>query len=361
MRSSELAPAQAPPHAGRTPGRATTLTVLTGLLLIVFILSIGAGRLPVAPGHVAQILWHDLCALAGLSTPDGDWSTTERTAVSLLRAPRAVLAVIVGASLAVSGAVLQALFRNPLVSPDVIGVSSAASFGGVLVILLGTGGYALMGGAFAGGLAAAFIVLLLGRLRTTSPVLTIVLGGIVVAAFFNALVSLVTYLADPYTTLPSITFWLMGSFTAATWAKVTLILIPATVGMGVVMMLRWRINVLSLGDTEATALGVNPGHLRALLITAVSLLTASTVAMVGVVGWVGLVIPHLVRLVVGPDHRSLLPASALLGGMYVLGVDTLSRSWGEVELPVGILTALIGAPVFIVVLIRQLREGTNHA
>lgn len=326
-------------------------------LLVLVVVSLGLGRLYVAPADVIGISLREL----GFTGIPVTWDDKAHTAVTLIRAPRVLTAVLVGAALSVSGAVLQALFRNPLVSPDVIGVSSAASFGGVLAILIGGGGLMLMGGAFVFGLLAAVLVMALGKIRTGSPVLTIVLGGIVVAAFFNALVSLVTYLADPYTTLPSITFWLMGSFASASWGKLLLLTVPVFVGLVVVMALRWRINVLSLGDEEAQALGLNPGRLRGLLIVAVALLTAATVAVAGVIGWVGLVIPHLVRLIIGPDHRILIPASALLGGVYVLGMDTLARTLSEVEVPVGILTAVIGAPVFVTVLIQRTRGGRTLA
>jgi iron complex transport system permease protein len=334
---------------------------LGAVLVAVFLMALGAGRLSVPVDHVAGIVADELARLVGLGGDDPAWSRSERTAVWLLRAPRAVLAVMVGAALAVAGAILQALFHNPLVSPDTIGVSSASSFGGVLVILLGLGGYALVFGAFAAGLVAVFLVLMLGRLRTGSPVLTIVLGGIVVAAFFNALVSLVTYLADPYTTLPAITFWLRGSATAATRTKVGLAAGPVAVGLVIVLALRWRINVLSLGDEESAALGVRPAPLRNLLIVVAALLTAVTVATAGVVGWVGLVIPHLVRLLTGPDHRVLIPASALVGGTYVLAVDTLARSVGPTEIPVGILTAVIGAPVFLYVLVNRMKGRSSLA
>lgn len=349
----------------RVPSRRADLWavgVLAALLLVALIVAMGVGRLGVAPGQVVSILLHDL--FAALGAPEVvpvTWEQGAQTAVSQIRAPRAVLAVLVGAALAVSGAVLQALFRNPLVSPDVIGVSSAASFGGVLAILTGAGGLLLMGSSFLFGLVAVALVMMLGRIRTGMPVLTIVLGGIVVSAFFNALVSLVTYLADPYTTLPSITFWLMGSFASASWQKVVLAVVPIALSLICVFLLRWRINVLSLGDEEAAALGVRPAPLRNLLLVAVSLLTAATVAVAGVIGWVGLVIPHLVRLVIGPDHRVLLPAAALLGGAYVLVVDTIARSMAEVEVPVGILTAIIGAPVFVFVLVRRVRGGRSLA
>lgn len=327
-------------------------------LVVVAIAAMGIGRLTVPFDRVLAIVGDQLASLIGLDVGAADAaSPAETSAVWLIRAPRVLLTILVGAALAVSGAVLQGLFRNPLVSPDVIGVSSAASFGGVLTILFGLGSLALVGGAFVAGLAAALLVMALGRIRTGSPILTIVLGGIVVSALFNALVSLVTYLADPYTTLPSITFWLMGSFASTTWMHVITAIIPILPCLVVVFALRWRINLLSLGDEEARSLGVRPERLRVLLIVAISLLTATTVAVAGVVGWVGLVIPHLVRLLIGSDNRVLLPASALFGGLYLLLVDTLARSVVEVELPVGILTAIIGAPIFVILLVRRSKGG----
>jgi iron complex transport system permease protein len=348
----------------RARRRRTALAVLTAALGLAFLLALSVGRYSVPLNETARILAHqalDFVGLDGLFDLRPTWTRQELTVISMVRLPRSAMAVLAGGALSVAGAALQALFRNPLVSPDVIGVSSAASFGGVLAIALGGGGVVLMGGSFAMGLAAAALVMTLGRLRTSSPILTIVLGGIVVSAFFNALVSLVTYLADPYTTLPSITFWLMGSLSAATWTKLTLAVGPIGVGLVVIMALRWRIDVLSLGDEDAKALGVNPGRLRWILIAAVSLMTAATVAACGVIGWVGLVIPHLVRLMLGPDHRTLIPASFLLGGTYLLLVDLLSRSMIETEVPVGILTAILGAPFFVYLLVTQTRKENSDA
>lgn len=339
-----------------------TVTAFAVALALTAVAALGVGRLAVPFGTAAAVIVDQLAGLVGLDTGlAADATAAEASAVWLIRAPRVVLAIVVGAALAVSGAVLQSLFRNPLVSPDVIGVSSAASFGGVLTILLGVGGVWLVSGAFVAGLAAALLVLALGRLRTGSPILTIVLGGIVISALFNALVSLVTYLADPYTTLPSITFWLMGSFASTTWSHAATAVLPILPCLLVVFALRWRVNLLSLGDDEARSLGVRPERLRMLLIVTVSLLTAATVAVAGVIGWVGLVIPHLVRLVLGSDNRVLLPASALLGGLYLLLMDTLARSVVEVEIPVGILTAIIGAPVFVFLLVGKAKGGISHA
>jgi iron complex transport system permease protein len=338
------------------------VTAFALALALTAVAALGVGRLAVPFGTAAAVIVDQLAGLVGLNTGLAvDATAAEASAVWLIRAPRVVLAIVVGAALAVSGAVLQSLFRNPLVSPDVIGVSSAASFGGVLTILLGVGGVWLVSGAFVAGLAAALLVLTLGRLRTGSPILTIVLGGIVISALFNALVSLVTYLADPYTTLPSITFWLMGSFASTTWSHAATAVLPILPCLLVVFALRWRVNLLSLGDDEARSLGIRPERLRMLLIVTVSLLTAATVAVAGVIGWVGLVIPHLVRLVLGSDNRVLLPASALLGGLYLLLMDTLARSVVEVEIPVGILTAIIGAPVFVFLLVSKAKGGISRA
>ena len=338
------------------------IALLLAALVVSMLVAIGLGQLNISPLRVAQILWNDLLGLLHLGgSTDVSWSDGERSAVSLVRAPRIILAILVGGALAVSGAALQALFRNPLVSPDVIGVSSASAFGGVLMIMLQLGSTAIVAGAFSSGLLAAVIVMGIGKIRTSSPILTIVLGGIVVSAFFNALVSLVTYLADPQTTLPSITFWLMGSFAAATWDKVMMIALPVLFGSMVVIALRWHINILSLGDDEAISLGVNPKRLRFVLIIAVSLLTSATVAAAGIIGWIGLVVPHLIRLVVGHDNRIVIPAAFLLGGLYTLVIDTLARTLSVVEIPVGILTAMIGAPVFITVLIRKARAGGSFA
>lgn len=329
------------------------------ILCAVALVSMAAGRYWVPPNEILRILFNEATAVAG---GDGlvrrTWTDQEATVILDVRLPRVLLAFLVGGALSLGGACLQALFRNPLVSPDIIGVTAGASFGGVLVLTLGLSGGWMVGGAFGFGLAALSGVLLLGRMGGRSnAMLMIVLGGIVVAAFFNALVSFMTYIADPYSELPSIVHWLLGSIAAASYDKVLTALVPVALGAVVVLALRWRLNVLSLGDDDAAALGVNPHRSRVLLLCAVALMTAGTVAVAGAVGWVGLVVPHLARLWVGPDHRVLLPASLLLGGTYLMLIDTLSRSITSSELPLGILTAVIGAPVFVVLLARSQKKG----
>lgn len=315
--------------------------------------AMGMGQLNIPIETTLKIVSAHISRLFGIHSSLQGIDPSAVVAVSQIRIPRILLSVVVGGSLAVSGAVLQSLFHNPLVSPAIVGVSSAASFGGVLAILFGFSGTMLMGSAFLGGICAVVCVLLIGQVRTTSPTLTIILGGVVVSAFFNAMVSLISYVADPYTKLPSITFWLMGSFAAATWEK-TLAVIPAVVvGLVVVVLLRWKINILSLGDDDARTLGVHPVFMRWVCIVAVSLLTAASVATAGIIGWVGLVIPHLVRLIVGHDNRVVIPESFLLGGLYLLIIDTIARCATSVEIPVGILTATVGAPVFIALLLKK--------
>lgn len=289
------------------------------------------------------------------------WYDAEYAAVMDVRLPRVLVSCIVGASLALTGATMQAVFQNPLASSQMLGVSAGASLGGVLAILLGLGSVMLVAGSFIGGVLALVIVLGIARLSPGAPLLVIVLAGLVVGAMFNAFVSFITYVADPYDTLPSIVFWLMGSLASTDMTKVLIALIPALLGGTVVMMLRWRLNILALGDEDARSLGGDPRWLRTLLLGVVALMTAGAVAVGGVIGWVGLVIPHLARMLVGSDNRSVVPASALLGAAYLTLIDTLSRTITDAELPIGILTAIIGAPFFVLLLIRNRKQlwGTH--
>lgn len=311
--------------------------------------ALASGRYNVPLAHVVEIL-------ASRVVPfDPGVAEAEENVVLLVRLPRVLLALLVGGGLAIGGAALQAVFRNPLVSPEVIGVSAGASFGGALVLLLGLGPVVLVGGSFACGLLALALLFLITSGRGGAHMLMIVLGGIVTASFFSALVALVTYVADPFTTLPAIVFWLLGSVAAATWAKVAVAVIPVAAGAAVLLALRWRVNVLSLGDDDASALGLRPRPLRWTILAAVALIVAGSVAVSGVISWVGLVIPHLARMWVGPDHRVLLPVSFLLGGAYIIAIDTIARTVTAGEIPLGVLTALIGAPVFFL-LLRRNRE-----
>ncbi|MET3921163.1 iron ABC transporter permease [Arthrobacter sp. UYEF20] len=336
-----------PRERGSGPAVLGPIATAAGVLIVVGLLSLALGRFSVPPWHVVQIL------AAQLAPFPLEASQTEQSVVLLVRLPRVLLALLVGGGLAIGGAALQAIFRNPLVSPEIIGVSAGASFGGAVALLLGLGPVLLVAGSFVFGLVALGTLLLITAGRGGAPMLMIVLGGVVTGSFFSALVALVTYIADPNTTLPAIVFWLLGSVATATFAKVAVALVPVLGGAAVLVALRWRINVLSLGDEDAAALGVAPRPLRWVVLIAVALIVAGAVAVSGAVSWVGLVVPHLARMWVGPDHRVLLPVSFLLGGAYIVLVDTVARTATAGEIPLGVLTALIGAPVFFLLLRRN--------
>lgn len=279
----------------------------------------------------------------------------EAIVVEAVRLPRVFTAAIAGAGLSLCGAVLQAIFRNPLVGPQTIGAASGAALGGVTVIFMVGFGPLVQLGAFAGAALALITVLAIHRSDSLSPILTLVLAGVVVSAFCSALVGLVTYLADPETTLQVIVFWLLGSFASSTWPQLYLIGICTVIAAIVLIGMRWRINVLSLGDEEARTLGVDPARDRLILLAAACLAISSQVAVSGTIGWVGLIIPNFARMIVGADNRQLLPVSALLGAIFLMAADTLARSLTPAEIPVGIITAIVGTPIFALLLRRNTR------
>jgi iron complex transport system permease protein len=317
---------------------------------IVFVGSLSVGRYGIPFAHVAAIL------LSHVMPIEATWSLPEARVVELVRLPRILAACLAGAGLAMAGAALQGVFRNPLVDSQIVGVSTGAAFGGALAILLFDSPVVTVTLAFGAGLAAIAIVYLMSRITRQTPILLLVLAGVVTSAFFSALISLIKFVADPDNKLPAIVYWLMGSFASAGWSDVAILGGPIVVGVGLIHGLRFRINVLSLGDEEAQVLGVPVERTRWLILGAVTLISAAVVAVAGVVGWVGLVVPHLARMVVGPDHKSLLPASAALGALYLLLIDDVARAATVVEIPLGIITAIIGAPVF-AVLLRRIHAG----
>ncbi|MCW2779874.1 MAG: putative transporter integral rane subunit [Marmoricola sp.] len=338
----------------RRPNTPTAVAITAVALVVVSVVALSVGRYPVPLWHVVGVVTSGAFGSDSVSDP-------ERTVVILVRLPRLLLAILVGGGLGLAGAALQATFRNPLVSPEIIGVSAGASLGGALALLLGLGSIFLVGGAFVFGLSALALLFVLTLGRSGTPMLMVVLGGVVVGSFFSALVSLVTYVADPYTTLPAIVFWLLGSVATATSTKVVIAAVPILAGAAVIMLLRWRLNVLSLGDEEAESLGMNPSRMRWTILVATSLIVAGAVAVSGVIGWVGLVIPHLARMWVGPDHRVLLPVSFLAGAVYLVLIDSLARTMTAGEIPLGVLTAMIGAPVFFLLLRGNRDRIWDHA
>ncbi|TDX60511.1 iron complex transport system permease protein [Methylosinus sp. sav-2] len=336
------------PQKRALPRWVRALAVLV-LLLVAALTALCVGRFQIAPQKAIAIL------LSRVSPLTADWSAMDERIILLVRAPRVLLAALCGAGLAVSGAALQGVFRNPLVAPQILGVSPGAAFGGALAISLGFSGFALIGAAFAFGAVALALVGVLARVEGRSDTVMLVLTGVVIGALFAALVSLLQFLADPNSSLPAIVFWLMGSFSAATWARLGIAAPGVLAGAAMLWLMRFRINVLSLGEEEARALGLSVERDRWLVFAAVALIEGAAVAVAGVVGWVGLVVPHAARLLVGSDQRALLPVSAALGASYLLLVDSLARSATAAEIPLGVITALIGAPVF-AALLRQTRR-----
>lgn len=324
---------------------------LAASLILVLLWSITSGRYHVPFGTVLSIIVSHLVEIKVT------WNPTEAVVVETVRLPRVLIAAIAGAGLSLCGAVLQAIFRNPLVGPQTIGASSGAALGGVTVIFLVGFGPLVQIGAFGGAALALIAVLALHRSDDLSPMLTLVLAGVVVGAFCSALVGLVTYLADPETTLQVIVFWLLGSFASSTWAQFGLIASCTAIAGAVLIGMRWRVNVLSLGDDEARTLGVNPARDRFILLAAACLAISSQVAVSGTIGWVGLIVPNLARMIVGADNRQLLPVSTFLGAIFLVAADTLARSLTAAEIPVGIITAIVGTPIFALLLRRTTRSG----
>ncbi|MEH3116251.1 MAG: iron ABC transporter permease [Methylorubrum populi] len=315
-------------------------------LLLLVLVSLGIGRYPVPLADVFSVL--SAKVLAPLFGHPVATDPTAATVVWQVRLPRVLGALVVGAGLAAAGATYQGLFRNPLVSPDILGVSAGASLGAVLGIVLSLPVAAIQGLAFVGGLAAVGTVYAVGlAVRRHDPVLTLVLAGVAVGALLGAGIALLKVLADPYNQLPAITFWLLGSLAAVTPGDVAAILPAMLAGLAPLVLLRWRVNLMSLGDEEARALGVETRVVRPVLVTGATLVTAAAVSVTGVIGWIGLIVPHVARLLVGPDFRRLLPASMLLGAGYLTAVDLLARTAAPIEVPLGILTALVGAPFFL--------------
>ncbi|GAT33974.1 iron complex transport system permease protein [Terrimicrobium sacchariphilum] len=332
--------------------RARTAWVLPGfaaLLAIVVILALGAGRFGIG--------WLELGQLVTGHAADTDaprWGNI----FFQLRLPRILAAALVGSSLAVAGASYQAMFANPLVSPNLCGVLAGSSFGAALGMVISTSWIVVQISTFVCGLAAVGVALGIAAFfrRSSDPMLILVLGGVVATALFSALLAIVKYLADPYDKLPSIVYWLMGSFALSEWSLLARTVLPMLMALGVLMAIAGRLNVLSLGDEPARALGLSAGTLRLVAILMATILSSLTVVIGGEIGWIGLIIPHAARLLTGPDNRLLLPASALLGAAFLVGVDTAARTLFRSEIPVGIITALLGVVTFIAVLGR-VRKG----
>lgn len=327
-------------------------TAFTILLAVIFLASLCIGRFPVKPGLVFRIL---------LGAREGEiagLTSITRSVIWNIRLPRLILAMTGGMGLGICGTVFQGIFRNPLVSPGVVGVTSGSGFGAALAILIfGWGGMTQVFAFIFGGLALIITWTIAKRARSGS-LLMFVLAGVIVNMFFEAMISLVKFLADSDDKLPTIVYWLMGSLSTASWQKASLT-VPFILGGTVLLfLLRWRINLLSLGEETVKGLGINPNRIMSMVLVLTTLIVSSIVSVAGIVGWIGLIVPHISRMIVGTEHQRLIPFAALSGGIFFMVIDTLARSVSAQDIPLGILTALVGAPVFVALLLRSRGEGT---
>lgn len=317
--------------------------ILIFLPIILFFASFLLGRYPIDPVEVVMTILSPIF-------PQLEISGTVTSIVFDIRLPRIIAPFIVGACLAIAGAAFQGTFKNPLVSPDLLGVSDGAGFGAALAILFNGSNFLIQCGSFIFGIISVSITYLISKAYKAGGVLILVLSGVAISSFFAALISGAKFVADPTDKLPEITYWLMGSLSSISFEQLAMILIPIIIGLAILLFSRWHLNVLAMGDEEAQSLGINPDRFRFFIIIGCTLLTSAAVSISGIIGWVGLVVPHITRMLVGSDNRILLPASISIGGCFLLLMDNISRTLISIEIPIGILTAIIGVPVFLYLL-----------
>lgn len=323
------------------------MLILFCLWIAMLLAAFCLGRYSVSVADVVKIL------LSKIIPIQKTWDATTEGVILTLRLPRIVAALLIGGAFVLSGAAYQGVFKNPLVSPDLLGVSSGASVGAALMILFNNGKIETQIGAFIGGIIAVTLATCIPRLLKNNSITILVLAGIIISGLMSSILGIIKYLADPEEELAGIVYWQMGSLAKVHGSDVLAIMPVILVMMLLLLGIRWRINILSLGEDEAKSLGINMTLMRGIVIFSATVLTASAVCISGTIGWIGLIIPHLGRLLVGPDNVKLLPASLLLGGSFMLFIDTIARVSTSAELPLSILTGIIGAPFYFWLLARQ--------
>lgn len=321
--------------------------ILAVLVVVVSIASLMMGRIYIHPLIILKVMASKFFPIVP------DWSPTIESVIMNVRLPRLAAGLLVGSGLSISGASFQGLFRNPLVSPHILGVAAGAGFGAALAILLFDSLIITQIFSFAFGIIAVIMAFLLSRVYRSSPILMLVLAGIIVGSLFSALTSFIKYIADPMNRMPAIVFWLLGSLNNVSNKDLIVVAPVFLLCIACLLLIRWRINVIAMGEDDARALGVNTELTGAVIILCATVITAGAVCISGIIGWIGLVIPHIGRLLTGPDHRHLLPVSLLAGAAYLVIVDTIARTVMVTEIPIGILTAIIGAPFFALLLRRN--------
>ena len=326
-----------------------SIVLLVFLPIILFFASFLMGRYPVSPVDVVKTILSPIF-------PQLTVSSTINTIVWQIRLPRILAALLVGASLSMAGTAFQGIFKNPLVSSDLLGVSNGAGFGAALAILFSGSGIVIQIFAFIFGIISVSITYLISKAYRAGGILILILSGVAISAFFNSLISAIKFVADPEDKLPEIVYWLMGSLASITMDEIIMIIIPLFIGFIILYLLRWQMNILAMGDEEAQSLGLNPSRVRLIIIAACTLLTSAAVSISGIIGWIGMIIPHMARIVVGPDNKILIPASLSLGASFLLLIDNISRVVISIEIPIGILTSIIGVPLFFYLLRRGYSE-----
>lgn len=323
------------------------LTALSMILVFVFLLSFGLGKYPIQLKELLGILGSKIFPVSKF------WTTNQEIALFNIRMPRILLGILVGAALPAAGVCYQGIFRNPMVSPDLLGASSGAAFGAVLAILSGAGFLRISMSAFFFALFTVWLVCLVGKHAKGNQTLGLVLAGIMISSVFTSATSFLKLVADPDQELPTITYWLMGSLSGAKKSDVSFAIIPILMGLIPLFLLRWKLNLLTLGEDEARTMGVDVPKIRGVVIACATLITAASISVSGMIGWVGLVIPHFARMLIGCDYRKLLPASVLMGATFMLIVDNIARLATTSEIPIGILTSFVGAPFFLYLIVRE--------
>lgn len=339
------------PKQSEASKRALIVNVVLGIILVASVCaSLVLGRFPIEPVQAFQIIVNQIIPL------DQTWTEQQSILFFNVRFPRILLALLVGCCLAAAGAAYQGTFQNPLVSPDILGASQGAAFGAAVAILAGFSTWGVSVSAFCFALFTVFLVLLISTRARGNHMMVVVLAGVMVSSLFQAGVSYAKLVADPTDELAEITYWLMGSVTGATLEKIANVFPIMLIGCAILFAMRWKINILTMGDDEAATMGVNARRIRIVIIIAATLITAASVCVTGMIGWVGLVIPHLCRMLVGADYRKLIPASMLMGASFLLIVDDIARLATTAEIPIGILTAFVGAPFFLFLITRKKRD-----
>ena len=335
--------------------KSSLLLILFTILIIVSFSSLTLGKYPVPVSDILQFFFNNYFNIGSM---DSEKAKLLENLIMEIRLPRIFAALMIGASLSVSGATFQAIFVNPLVSPSLLGVLAGASFGAALGMVVAKSWYVVQAFSFVFGFIAVAISVVIAKIHKGNSILLLILGGIISGAFFTSMLSIIKYIADPYNQLPAITQWLMGGLSFSDKQTVLITAFPQAVGIILIIFFSGYINALSMGDDEARSLGVPVEKIRLLLVFLSTLISCVTVVIGGIIGWVGLIIPHICRMIAGPDNKILIPASALIGAAYLVLVDDISRLLFSVEIPIGITTSIIGIPFFVFIL-KQSRRGWN--